>query len=57
MKVLEHSITPTNEMTVILGALNALRRGDAGVRLPANWPWQHAWQKLFTDALAPPATI
>ena len=37
MKVIERSITPTNEMTVILGALNALRRGDAGVRLPANW--------------------
>jgi Transposase DDE domain group 1 len=27
------------------------------LRLPTNWPWQHAWQKLFTDALAPPATI
>jgi HAMP domain-containing protein len=37
MKVIERSLTPTNEMTVILGALNALRRGDAGVRLPANW--------------------
>ena len=37
MKVIERSITPTNEMTVILGALNALRRGDAGVRLPADW--------------------
>src|SRR5205809_296752 len=37
MKVIERSITPTDEMTVILGALNALRRGDAGVRLPANW--------------------
>jgi hypothetical protein len=24
------------------------------LRLPANWPWQHAWQTLFTDALAPP---
>ncbi|HEY2862182.1 MAG TPA: HAMP domain-containing protein [Casimicrobiaceae bacterium] len=37
MKVIERSITPTSEMTVILGALNALRRGDAGVRLPPNW--------------------
>jgi HAMP domain-containing protein/signal transduction histidine kinase/CheY-like chemotaxis protein len=37
MKVIARSITPTNEMTVILGALNALRRGDAGVRLPASW--------------------
>ena len=37
MKVIERSITPATEMSVILGALNALRRGDAGVRLPANW--------------------
>src|SRR4029078_3283121 len=37
MKVIERSIAPTKEMTVMLGALNALRRGDAGVRLPANW--------------------
>jgi len=25
------------------------------LRLPANWPWQHAWHKLFSHALAPPA--
>jgi hypothetical protein len=25
------------------------------LRLPANWPWQHARQTLFADALAPPA--
>jgi hypothetical protein len=25
------------------------------LRLPANWPWRHAWQTPFTDALAPPA--
>jgi hypothetical protein len=25
------------------------------LRLPANWPWQHAWQTLFAGALAPPA--
>ncbi|HKW80042.1 MAG TPA: HAMP domain-containing protein, partial [Casimicrobiaceae bacterium] len=37
MKLLERPIVPTDEMTVILGALNALRRGDAGVRLPENW--------------------
>ena len=37
MKVIERSITPTDEMAVILGALNALRRGDAGVRLPPSW--------------------
>jgi hypothetical protein len=25
------------------------------LRLPANWPWQHAWHNLFSHALAPPA--
>jgi hypothetical protein len=25
------------------------------LRLPANWPWQHAWLTLFADAHAPPA--
>jgi DDE family transposase len=24
------------------------------LRLPANWPWQHAWQTLFAVALSPP---
>jgi hypothetical protein len=24
------------------------------LRLPANWPWQHAWQTLFATPLAPP---
>ena len=24
------------------------------LRLPANWPWQHAWQTLCADPLAPP---
>ena len=37
MKVIERSITPASEMTVILGALTALRKGDASVRLPLNW--------------------
>src|SRR6478609_4671157 len=27
-----------NEVAVILGALNALKRGDASVRLPVAWP-------------------
>jgi DDE family transposase len=25
------------------------------LRLPVNWPWQHAWHELFSYALAPPA--
>src|SRR5579864_1598384 len=44
--VLEQSPTPrnekeqlpsTNEMTMILDALTALKRGNASVRLPAEW--------------------
>src|ERR1700730_8924385 len=37
MQVVERSILPTDELTVILGALNALRRGDTEVRLPVEW--------------------
>jgi Transposase DDE domain group 1 len=25
------------------------------LRLPANWPWQHAWQTLLAVALTQPA--
>jgi HAMP domain-containing protein/signal transduction histidine kinase/DNA-binding response OmpR family regulator len=38
MQVVERAILPADEITVILGALNALKRGDASVRLPADWP-------------------
>jgi len=27
------------------------------LRLPVNWPWQTAWQRLFTAANAPPVTV
>src|ERR1700730_12535915 len=37
MQVVERSILPTDELTVILGALNALKRGDTEVRLPVEW--------------------
>src|SRR5437879_1978375 len=37
MQVLERAILPADEITVILGALNALKRGDGSVRLPADW--------------------
>ena len=37
MQVLERHLTSADEITVILGALNALKRGDASVRLPAEW--------------------
>src|SRR6201997_4510638 len=37
MQVVERSIAPSDEMTVILGALNALKRGDTEVRLPGEW--------------------
>ena len=29
--------TPPNEITVILNALTALKRGDASIRLPVEW--------------------
>src|SRR5436305_2285524 len=34
----ERSNVSTDEIAVILSALNALKRGDASVRLPAEWP-------------------
>ena len=37
MQVVERSMAPMDEMTHILGALNALKRGDAAVRLPLEW--------------------
>ena len=37
MQVVERHPTSTDEITVILGALSALKRGDATVRLPAEW--------------------
>src|ERR1700746_3478829 len=38
MQVVERSVLPSSEITVILVALNALKRGDATVRLPTEWP-------------------
>src|SRR5258708_1178543 len=38
MHVIEHPTAPVDEISVILGALNALKRGDASVRLPVDWP-------------------
>src|SRR5512132_3715905 len=37
MQVLDRPATSTDEITVILRALTALKRGDASVRLPAEW--------------------
>jgi HAMP domain-containing protein/signal transduction histidine kinase/DNA-binding response OmpR family regulator len=37
MQVVERSILPSDEISVILGALNALKRGDSSVRLPVDW--------------------
>jgi methyl-accepting chemotaxis protein len=34
----ERANVSTDEIAVILGALNALKRGDATVRLPIEWP-------------------
>ncbi len=38
MHVVERAIGHNDEIAVILGALNALKRGEASVRLPAEWP-------------------
>src|SRR5215467_12591507 len=38
MQVVERAVLPSNEITIILGALNALKRGDVAVRLPVDWP-------------------
>ena len=38
MQVVERAVLPADEIAVILGALNALKRGDASVRLPLDWP-------------------
>src|SRR6201993_3175825 len=38
MQVVDRTVLPANEITIILGALNALKRGDAAVRLPTDWP-------------------
>ena len=37
MEVVERPLKSADEITVILGALNAPKRGDASVRLPAEW--------------------
>ena len=37
MQVVEHPQTTKDEITIILGALSALKRGDASVSLPAEW--------------------
>jgi hypothetical protein len=37
MEVVERQLRSADEITVILGALSALRRGDASVRLPVEW--------------------
>ena len=37
MPTVERSIRPKDELAVILGALNALKRGDPAVRLPLEW--------------------
>jgi signal transduction histidine kinase/HAMP domain-containing protein/DNA-binding response OmpR family regulator len=37
VQVVERAMLPADEISVILGALNALKRGDASVRLPVDW--------------------
>ncbi len=37
MRVAERAVVPADEISIIVGALNALKRGDASVRLPPDW--------------------
>ncbi|HEY8241817.1 MAG TPA: hypothetical protein VII68_00020, partial [Casimicrobiaceae bacterium] len=37
MQVVERGVVPSDELSHILGALNALKRGDSSVRLPVEW--------------------
>ena len=37
MHVVERATQNSEELTVILGALNAFKKGDASVRLPLDW--------------------
>ena len=37
MQVVERAVVPSDELSLILGALNALKRGDGSVRLPHEW--------------------
>ena len=37
MQLAKRAGLPANEISVIVGALNALKRGDASVRLPPDW--------------------
>ena len=38
MEILERSNLPEMQMSALLGALTALKRGDSSVRLPRDWP-------------------
>jgi HAMP domain-containing protein/signal transduction histidine kinase/DNA-binding response OmpR family regulator len=38
MQLAKRDVVPANEISIIVGALNALKRGDASVRLPPDWP-------------------
>ena len=37
MELLDRSTLPEMQMTALLGALTALKRGDSSVRLPRDW--------------------
>ena len=37
MEILDRSKLPEMQMTALLGALSALKRGDSSVRLPRDW--------------------
>jgi len=46
--------TVRRHLVTIAGRVARHARGIT-IHLPEHWPWQHAWQRLFTAVHAPPA--
>jgi hypothetical protein len=42
MELLERPVVAERDMTLILAALTALKKGDGSLRLPAEWTGAHA---------------
>ena len=47
--------TIRNQLISVAGRVTRSAR-RANLRLPTNWPWAGAWQRLFTTAIGPPPT-
>jgi hypothetical protein len=49
------TIATIRAQLVIVAARVTRSARRSTLRLPAAWPWAHAWQQLFTAAIGPPA--